>query len=90
MRYISAGDAEAMSENAILYVGDMLEGLGGIVTWEVAEIRRLCKTHGITEEQAKNFMSKLSSFVQAGLILVGTCEAKEWRKNCQFRFARFF
>ena len=82
-KYIT-GDAAPLSDKAIEYVGDILEALGGFVTWEAEQSRRFCKYHDISELKAKEFMSKINAFVQSGSILISTCEFSAWHATVNF------
>ena len=72
------GDAKKMTDTAIVHIGDIYEALGGFVNWDRRESRRFCGKHNISEEIAKDFLSKLSSLAQIASILIGACDYSEW------------
>lgn len=81
-KYVT-GEAK-LSDQQIQYIGDILEALGGFVTWETAESRYFCAKQSISEHQAKSFMSLIFSCVQAASLLVGRCDSKEWHETVNF------
>ena len=82
-KYIT-GEVAPLSDKATEYVGDILEALGGFVTWKAEQSRRFCKYHDISELKAKEFMFKLDAFVQSGSILISTCDFSEWHATVNF------
>ena len=44
--------------------GDILEAMGGVVTWQHAAGRTFCTEKEISEAEAKEFLSIISAYVQ--------------------------
>ena len=54
--------------------GDILEAMGGVVTWQHEAGRTFCTEKEISEAEAKEFLSIISAYVQKVSLLVGECD----------------
>ena len=70
------GVCRSNEENLVNAAGDIIECIGGAVTWDAPAARTFCEYYGIQEDSAKELLSFLSVYLQKIKLFIASTEAE--------------